>query len=213
MLPGHDFRVRGIVPHGRGGRAYVPIKTIQELTGAENKASMFYVKLDNPDNADLASEEIKKIPGMENYNVMPMQQWLSLMSADNVPGLSIFIKVVIGISMIIGFIVIFQSMYTSVMERTREIGILKSWGVQKLHCAADPAGKRTSWHCRSCGGNRDQRSRPCRIGAPVPYSQRASTYIALGDLCDSNRRRRSDAGRGLSGVQSRAERSHRRVGV
>jgi putative ABC transport system permease protein len=35
--------------------------------------------------------------------------------------------------MIIGFIVIFQSMYTAVMERTREIGILKSLGANKMY--------------------------------------------------------------------------------
>ena len=35
--------------------------------------------------------------------------------------------------MIIGFLVIFQSMYTAVMERTREIGILKSMGASKTY--------------------------------------------------------------------------------
>ena len=40
---------------------------------------------------------------------------------------------VIGISVVIGFIVIFQAMYTAVMERTREIGILKSIGASKLY--------------------------------------------------------------------------------
>ena len=54
------------------------------------------------------------------------------MSADNIPLLSIFIKIVIGIAMVIGFIVIFQSMYTAVLERTREIGILKSMGASKM---------------------------------------------------------------------------------
>ncbi|PYX86348.1 MAG: ABC transporter permease, partial [Acidobacteria bacterium] len=44
-----------------------------------------------------------------------------------------FINVVIGISVIIGFMVIFQAMYTAVMERTREIGILKSLGASKLY--------------------------------------------------------------------------------
>ena len=37
-----------------------------------------------------------------------------------------------GIAVIIGFLVIFQSMYTAVLERTREIGILKSMGASKL---------------------------------------------------------------------------------
>ncbi len=40
---------------------------------------------------------------------------------------------VIGVSLVIGFLVIFQSMYTAVMERTREIGILKSMGASKFY--------------------------------------------------------------------------------
>jgi putative ABC transport system permease protein len=135
VLPilGHDFRVSGIVEHGHGARRYIPIHTMQDMLGAENKATMFYVKLDNPANADLVSQEIKAIPGLSGFNVQSMRDWLSIMSPDNIPGLSIFIKVVIGIAMIIGFIVIFQSMYTSVMERTREIGILKSLGASKSY--------------------------------------------------------------------------------
>ena len=93
---------------------------------------MFYVKLDDPNNADAVAQQIKTIPGMENYNIMSICEWLALMSADNIPLLSTFIKVVIGIAMVIGFIVIFQSMYTAVLERTREIGILKSMGASKM---------------------------------------------------------------------------------
>ncbi len=130
---GHDFRVSGIIPHGRGGRRYIPMKTLQDLIGMENKATLFYVKLDDPHHDTLVAQEIKSIPGMENYNVMTISEWLAIMSADNIPGLSIFIKVVIGIAMVIGFIVIFQSMYTAVMERTREIGILKSLGASKSY--------------------------------------------------------------------------------
>ncbi len=62
-----------------------------------------------------------------------MKEYLSLMTSASIPGLTTVIDVVIGISMIIGFIVIFQAMYTAVMERTREIGILKSLGAGKLY--------------------------------------------------------------------------------
>ena len=41
------------------------------------------------------------------------------------------LDVVITIAVIVGFLVIFQSMYTAVLERTREIGILKSMGASK----------------------------------------------------------------------------------
>src|SRR5438552_2808116 len=62
-----------------------------------------------------------------------MASYLAMMTTSNYPGLSTFIKVVVGISVVIGFIVIFQAMYTAVMERTREIGILKSMGASKLY--------------------------------------------------------------------------------
>jgi len=132
-LLNHKFRVAGVVEAGRGARRFLPIATMQELTGAPDKASIFYVKLDAPKMADAVTDEIKHIPGMSDYNVMSMEEFLSQMTPDKVPGVSTFIKVVVGISVVIGFIVIFQSMYTAVMERTREIGILKSLGASKLY--------------------------------------------------------------------------------
>ena len=129
----HNFRIAGIVENGHGARKFIPIQTMQELTGSEGKASIFYVRADDPKNADLVVDEIKKIPGLEKYSTMSMREWLSLMTPSNIPGFSAFIKVVVGVAVIIGFIVIFQAMYTAVMERTREIGILKSMGASKLY--------------------------------------------------------------------------------
>ena len=127
------FRVSGIVEHGRGARKYLPIETVQDLIGAKGKASIFYVKVDDPKNADLVVNAIKAVPGMQQYPVRTLREWLSLMTPGNVPGFSTFINIVIGVSVIIGFIVIFQAMYTAVLERTREIGILKSLGASKAY--------------------------------------------------------------------------------
>lgn len=127
----HDFHVCGVIPHGRGSRRYVPIQTMQSLMESEGKASVFYVKLDDPENAGMAVQQFRSL--LPNFNIISTREWLELMTADTIPGLSIVIKVVIGIAVIIGFIVIFQSMYTAVMERTREIGILKSLGASKFY--------------------------------------------------------------------------------
>jgi putative ABC transport system permease protein len=132
-LLNQSFRISGIVEHGKGARRYVPITTLQDLIGSEGKASMFYVKADNPDDADAVVAEIKQIPGMDQYVARSLADYASLMTVANMPGLGPFIDIVIGISVIIGFIVIFQSMYTAVMERTREIGILKSLGASRLY--------------------------------------------------------------------------------
>src|SRR6267154_3107118 len=129
----HPFRVAGIVENGRGARKFLPITTLQDLIGSEGKASVFYVKLDSPANADAVVREVKNQPGMEKYSVLSTPDYLSMMTPSHLPGFNAFIGVVIGVSLIIGFLVIFQSMYTAVMERTREIGILKSMGASRAY--------------------------------------------------------------------------------
>ena len=129
----HPFRICGIVPHGKGGRKFLPLATMQDLVSAEGRASVFYVKLDDPANADLVTKAIQEKPGMEKYSVRSMREYLSLMTPDNLPGFQVAIEIVIGVAVIVGFLVIFQAMYTAVMERTREIGILKSLGASKLY--------------------------------------------------------------------------------
>jgi len=128
----NKFRVAGIVEPGKGARKFLQIGVMQDLIGAQGKATLFYLKVDDPGNADLVVDEIKKA-GMDRYVVSSMAYYLSMMTTSNYPGVSKFIDFVIGISVIIGFIVIFQAMYTAVMERTREIGILKSLGASKLY--------------------------------------------------------------------------------
>ena len=128
----NKFRIAGIVERGKGARKFVPLSTLQDLIGAKDKATIFYLKLDDPANADAVVEEINQLPGA-NFKVNTMASYLAAMSSGNIPMLSTFIDVVVGISMVIGFIVIFQAMYTAIMERTREIGILKSMGASKLY--------------------------------------------------------------------------------
>src|SRR3954463_9724041 len=65
----HDFRVSGIVEHGKGARKFLPMATLQDLIGAQGKASIFYVKLDDPRNADETHRAINSYAGLEQYVV------------------------------------------------------------------------------------------------------------------------------------------------
>jgi putative ABC transport system permease protein len=106
---------------------------MQDLMGAKDKAQVFYLKLDDPASTDQVVNEVKAQPGMEKFLVRSTADYLSMMTPSNLPGFRPFIGVVIGVSLIIGFLVIFQSMYAAVMERTREIGILKAIGASKFY--------------------------------------------------------------------------------
>jgi putative ABC transport system permease protein len=129
----HTFRICGIVEHGKGGRKFLPIRTLGALIGAENNATLFFVRSDNLNNQQLIKQEIHDRPGMSQYQVQTLDEWLSLMTPEHIPAFSNALRVVIGIAVVVGFIVIFQAMYTAVLERTREIGILKSLGASQLY--------------------------------------------------------------------------------
>ena len=129
----HPFRICGIVEHGRGGRKFLQIKTLGALMGSENNATLFYIKSDDPKNDALIAQEIHAAPGLSQYQVQTLEDLLSMLTPEHLPGFSIALRVVIGIAMIVGFIVIFQAMYTAVLERTREIGILKSLGASEFY--------------------------------------------------------------------------------
>ncbi len=131
---GHTFRVCGIVEHGKGARKYIELGAMQEIVGAEGKASVFYVKVDNPSDETVQPviRAIRELPGASQLQVRSVREWVSLMTPSNLPGFSTVVALVIGVAVLIGFVVIFQTMYTAVLERTREIGILKSLGLSKL---------------------------------------------------------------------------------
>jgi putative ABC transport system permease protein len=128
----HDFHIVGIVQHGKAARKLIPLDTMDQITDAEGKASLFYIKCDDAANEDAVIQEILHTKGLENYSVETVESWLSQMTPEKLPGFNIALDVVRFIAVVVGFLAIFQSMYTAVLERTREIGILKSMGASKL---------------------------------------------------------------------------------
>lgn len=130
---GHDFHIAGIVEHGKGARLFVLLSTLQQMSGATDKATVFFIKCDRSDRTLAALDEINQL--LPNYTVRPMKDYIQMFTASNVPGLAALRTVMIIIAVSIGFLVIFLSMYTTVNERTREIGILKSLGASRLYIA------------------------------------------------------------------------------
>jgi len=133
-LLGREFRISGVVEHGKGGRKFIPMETINAINGTDNRCSLFYLKTeDAPKWQNAVRDEVHATEGMQQWDVQTLEEVLSQMTPEKYPAFNIGLSVVITIAVVIGFLVIFQSMYTAVMERTREIGILKSLGASKSY--------------------------------------------------------------------------------
>jgi len=128
-LLNHDWHVAAIIEHGKGARLFVPLSTLQDLVGAHDKASIFLLKCTRPEHTEDVTEEIRAV--LPGYTVRPLKDFLSLMTSTNIPGLETFIHAMIALAIAIGLLVIFLTMYTTVIERTRDIGVLKSLGANR----------------------------------------------------------------------------------
>lgn len=127
-----DFRIVGIVEHGRGARYFIPLQTAQRLLGVENRVSMFWVRT----NGQLEPVRRQVLRLLPRHQVRPMEEYLSLMVSRNLPEVRHFMRAVILVGLVITFLVVLLSMYTVVLERTREIGILKALGASRWNVAA-----------------------------------------------------------------------------
>ncbi len=128
-LINRDWNLVGVVQPGKLSHVFVEIGVLQELYGARHMLSQIYLKVDDERNIKpLIAQLNESLPG---YPVFSIKEFVALTSVSNVPALNTFISVIIGIAVLIAFAVVCLSMYMAVLQRTREIGILKAIGASR----------------------------------------------------------------------------------
>jgi putative ABC transport system permease protein len=120
-----EFRIAGICRAGAGGRLYARLEDIQEAIGTPEKASFFLVKGFSALEADTLARALEA--KFKGYKITPMAQ-VSRVMQQNAVGLEQFKEALTGMAVIVSFLVVLLAMYTTIIERTREIGILRAIG-------------------------------------------------------------------------------------
>ncbi len=122
-----DFTIVGTFEPAAGARVKIPLQTMQQqLVGDESKVSAFLVKIKPGLEAqDVAKTLHEKFPN----NQVLLTSELEELYMQGFPAMNIFLNVVIGVAAVISALVILLTMYTTVTERTRQIGIMKSLGM------------------------------------------------------------------------------------
>ena len=125
---GHTFTVVGIYEPSVLARVKIPLHTLQQLLGGVENCTFVMVKCERPELANQVLEDLRRYyPG----NRVILTNEIPALYAQGLVPVEIFLNVVIGLGLVISVLVILLAMYTTIIERTREIGILKSLGASK----------------------------------------------------------------------------------
>ena len=127
---GKTMRVAGIYSPQIGSRIKMSLGALQRYLSQENKCFGILVKVDD----GVAPEEVARRINAElpNNQVVPTSD-IGMNFGGQIPGLQGFVRAVMGLSLVVSSLVILLAMYTTITERTREIGVLKSLGASKTY--------------------------------------------------------------------------------
>jgi putative ABC transport system permease protein len=128
VLYERPFRIVGIYDPPGGGRIKIPLTTMQEQLGGEGHCSSVLVACVDPTQQEVVATRLRQsFPDDQIIFTRDLPE----IYASSVPALDIFVNVVVAIAAAISMLVILLAMYTTVTERTKQIGVLKSLGMSK----------------------------------------------------------------------------------
>ncbi|MFH0831874.1 MAG: ABC transporter permease [archaeon] len=141
VIQGREFEVTGILKKTGSftidGSVLMNDADLEKIISVNDTYSVIVAKVsEGSDVADVKAKieealrkerDVKK--GEEDFSVQSAQQALSSVNSI-LFAIQIFISVIAGISIVVGGIGIANTMYTSVTERTKQIGIMKSIGAK-----------------------------------------------------------------------------------
>jgi putative ABC transport system permease protein len=123
-----EFKVVGIYEPPGGARVKISLATMQEHLHSPDRCSAILIGCVDPAKQDEVAARIKQqFPDDQLIFTRDLPE----LYASGVPALNVFLKVVVGVAAAISMLVILLAMYTTVTERTRQIGVLKALGMSK----------------------------------------------------------------------------------
>lgn len=124
-LFGKPYKIVGVFAPPSGARIKMSLAAMQDALQIQNKCTYILVKIkDGADANQVAARINEALPG----NKINLTQDLIIDAQDRIPALKTFLRVLVALGAFVSTIFVLLSMYTTITERRKEIGILKSLG-------------------------------------------------------------------------------------
>lgn len=128
LFGGKPYKIVGVFAPPSGARIKMSLAAMQEALEVENKCTFILVKLKDGANVEEVAARInQELPG----NKIQLTRDLIIDAQERVPALNTFLRVLVGLGAFVSIVFVLLSMYTTITERRKEIGILKSLGASK----------------------------------------------------------------------------------
>ncbi len=126
----HRWEIVGIVEAGAMRRVFMPRRTAQFLFGNGDitTSTIMFVKLRDGVDPQVASDAISESTGQD---VMPLDFYRDML-VEKFGIMFVYVDTVNVVALIIAFLFIMITLYTMVLQRTREIAILKAEGASNF---------------------------------------------------------------------------------
>src|SRR5689334_5356467 len=123
-----EYHVVGIYSPESGPRVKMSLEAMQKALEVENKCTFIFIKLRNPDQVQEVAQRIdRELPG---NTIQPTREVFTSFE-KSIPFLNTFLRVLVALAAVVSALVVMLAMYTTITERTREIGILKAMGASR----------------------------------------------------------------------------------
>jgi putative ABC transport system permease protein len=118
------YKIVGVFSPPSGARTKMSLTALQDALQTD-KCTYILVKLkDGYDPAAVAAKMNEALPG----NKISLTSDLVIDAEERIPGLRTFLRILVALGAFVSTIFVLLSMYTTITERRKEIGILKSLG-------------------------------------------------------------------------------------